>query len=90
MPTSSQSQILSVVDYQLLQQQQASGQNTTIKPSVRISVNQTSVNESKRHQQKEDRRSSNEDNNYQNNHLAPPSNRMDRRRSSDKSIDSKI
>ncbi len=61
MPTSSQSQILSVVDYQLLQQhqQQPSGQDgTTTKPLNRISVNQTSVIETKRRSSKDDWRPS--------------------------------
>ena len=88
MPTSSQSQILSVVDYQLLQeqqQQQTTGQNAPAKPPVRISVNQTSVSESKRHYPKDDRRSSTEDD-----HFASRSHTADRRRSSDKTNDSKI
>jgi hypothetical protein len=90
MPTSSQSQILSVVDYQLLQQQQASGQNGTTKPSLRISVNQTPINESKRRQQKGDRRASIENKTDEDNHSPPPSNVSNRRQSSDKNNDSKI
>ncbi len=44
MPTSSQSKILSVVDYQLLQQQQTNGQEgVTAKPSSQIQTNQTPV-----------------------------------------------
>lgn len=72
MPTSSQSQILSVVDYQLLQQQN-NGQTNTTKAPIRISVNPTAINESKR-------RYSND------NH---PTYANDRRRSSDKTNDRK-
>jgi len=90
MPTSSQSQILSVVDYQLLQQQQASGQNTTTKPPVQILVNQTTDNGSKRRHQKDDRRTSIENKNGEDNHLPLPPNATDRRRSTDKNNDSKI
>jgi hypothetical protein len=90
MPTSSQSQILSVVDYQLLQQ--ASGQNGTTKPPLRISVNQTSINESKRRHQNGDRRRSIENKTDEDNHSPPPppSNVFNRRQSSDKNNDSKI
>ncbi len=79
MPTSSQSQILSVVDYQLLQQQQSSGQNVPTKSSVRIPVNQTSV-----------RRALIENKNDVDNHFPPPSYVTNRRRSSDKTNESKF
>ncbi|CAF1242987.1 unnamed protein product [Adineta steineri] len=83
MPTSSQSQILSVVDSQLLhqqqqqqpqQQQKATGHSRTTKSPVRISVNQNPGNESKRRYSKDD-------------HSPPPPNIINRRRSSDKPTD---
>lgn len=85
MPTSSQSQILSVVDYQLIQQQQqqTNNQPPTTRPPVRISVNQISVNDSKRRQSIENK-------NDVDNHFPPPVNVTNRRRSSDKTSDSKI
>ena len=91
MPTSSQSQILSVVDHQLLQQQQANGQEgISIKPSSRITINQTSVIETKRRQSRDDRRLSigrkDDDEKYS---PPPSSNQMTRRRSSAKTTDGK-
>jgi hypothetical protein len=50
MPTSSQSKILSVVDYQLLQQSQQQStdhEGITIKQSSQVLVNQTSVRRSR-------------------------------------------
>jgi hypothetical protein len=86
MPTSSQSQILSVVDYQLLQQQ-ASGQNAQTKPPVRISVNQTQAIETIRRLSKDERRPSID----RKNGTSPTFPRVtDRRRSSDKTAESKI
>ncbi len=90
MPTSSQSQILSVVDYQLLQQQQTSGQNVTTKPPVRIPVNQPAVNDSIRRQQKDERRTSIDSKKHENEHSSPLPRVNTRRRSSDKNIDSKL
>ncbi len=90
MPTSSQSQILSVVDYQLLQQQQPSGQNVTTKPPVRIPVNQPAVNDSIRRQQKDDRRTSIDSKKHENERSSPLPRVNTRRRSSDKNIDSKL
>ena len=88
MPTSSQSQILSVVDYQLLQQQ-AAGQNVPTKPPVRISVNQTQTIETVRRLSKDERRSSVDRKNGTN--PSPTLPRVtDRRRSSDKTVESKI
>lgn len=85
MPTSSQSQILSVVDYQLLQQQ-PNGQPTTTKPT-----NQISVADAKRRPSKDDRRTSIDK--KKENDRSPPSssvNATDRRRSLDKANDSKV
>ncbi len=90
MPTSSQSQILSVVDYQSLQQQQTSGQNVTTKPPVRIPVNQPAVNDSIRRQQKDERRTSIDSKKHENEHSSPLPRVNTRRRSSDKNIDSKL
>jgi hypothetical protein len=90
MPTSSQSQILSVVDYQSIQQQ-ASGQNaTTTKPPVRISVNQTQVTDTIRRHSKDYERRLSIDKKNGNDH--PPSlpRVTERRRSSDKTVESKI
>ena len=83
MPTSSQSQILSVVDYQLLQQQ-PNGQTT--KPT-----NQISAADAKRRPQRDDRRTSIDKKN-ENDRSPPPSsvNATDRRRSLDKANDSKV
>lgn len=72
MPTASQSQILSVVDYQLLQQN--NGQTNTTKPPVRISVNPTAISESKRR-------------NSSDNHLTSSTSGNNRRRSTDKTND---
>jgi hypothetical protein len=92
MPTSSQSQILSVVDHQILQQQQASGQDGITKPSIRISLNQTPVNESRRYQHTKDRYSStgNRYDDDDDNQSPPPHNATARRRSSGKINDGKI
>jgi hypothetical protein len=77
MPTSSQSQILSVVDYQLIQQQQqASGQDGTIKPLVHISIHQTPRRLSKDNHRKK------EDDDDDDNQSPPPPNLTNRRRSS--------
>lgn len=85
MPTSSQSQILSVVDYQLLQQQ-PNGQNNTTKPR-----NETSIGDGKRHPPKDERRTS-IDKKKENDRSPPASsvNASDRRRSLDKANDSKV
>jgi len=81
MPTSSQSQILSVVDYQSLQQQQASGQDgTTAKLSSGISVNQTSTIGRRRSQSKDERRPSI----GRIDESAPPANLLSYRRNSTK------
>ncbi|CAF2927069.1 unnamed protein product [Rotaria sp. Silwood2] len=95
MPTSSQSQILSVVDYQLLQQQAqqqqqqqtASGQDITTKLSGFNYVNQTSIIETKRRLSKDDRRPSFGKKDNDNNQSPPPPNISARRRSSAKIID---
>ncbi|UJR33819.1 hypothetical protein I4U23_021243 [Adineta vaga] len=88
MPTSSQSQILSVVDGQLLQQQQKpSGQNRTNKSPVRASANQTGVSEARRRSVKEDRRPSIGNRYNDEDHSPPPSNVINRRQSSDKPND---
>jgi hypothetical protein len=77
MPTSSQSQILSVVDYQLIQQQQqANIQDGTINPPVHISIHQTPRRLSKDNQRKKD--------NDDDNQSPPPSNLTTHRRSSGK------
>jgi len=91
MPTSSQSQILSVVDYQALQQQQqqqqqASGQDgTTAKLSSRISVDQTPTIETKRRQSKDDHRPST----GKKDESPPPASLLPYRRSSTKINDGK-
>jgi hypothetical protein len=98
MPTSSQSQILSVVDYQLLhqqqqQQQQTAGQDGTTKLPVRISVNQTSVSTSKRRHQNQDHHPSVENKNDDDDNddqSPPPPSSTARRRSSGKLTDGKI
>ena len=85
MPTSSQSQILSVVDYQLLQQQQQQQSNgQTTKSTARTTANQPSTIDSKRR--------SSIDKKNENNHSLPSSSAYvtDRRRSLDKANDSKI
>ncbi|CAF3678522.1 unnamed protein product [Rotaria sp. Silwood1] len=92
MPTSSQSQILSVVDYQLLQQQAqqqqtASGQDVTTKPSGFNLINQTSIIETKRRHSKDDRRPSFGKKDNDDNQSPPPPNINIRRRSSAKITD---
>ncbi|CAF1078610.1 unnamed protein product [Adineta ricciae] len=90
MPTSSQSQILSVVDGQLLQhqqQQKASGQTRTNKSPVRALANQTGVSELRRRSIKEDRRPSISQRYNDEDHSPPPPNVINRRRSSDKPTD---
>lgn len=92
MPTSSQSQILSVVDGQLLQhqqQQKAGGQVRTNKSPVRASTNQTGVSELRRRSIKEDRRPSISQRYNDEDHSPPPPNVINRRRSSDKPNDGK-
>lgn len=99
MPTSSQSRILSVVDYQLHQKQQNHREEThldlpdgpTLKPIVRISINRTSVSPPKRRPVREERRLSFEQ------RIAgkglspsPPPNITARRRSSGKLSDGKL
>ena len=89
MPTSSQSKILSVVDYQLLQQQQASGQDGTTKSSDGLTVSQTAVSELRRRHSKDNRRPSlgkKDDDNQS----PPPPNLTARRRSSGKINDGNI
>lgn len=95
MPTSSQSQILSVVDYQLLHQQQQQQQPTiaqdgvTVKPAIRISVNQTPLLEARRRLSKDERRPS-IGKKFDNEKLSPSSqNLLVRRRSSLKLADGK-
>ncbi|CAF1073691.1 unnamed protein product [Adineta ricciae] len=93
MPTSSQSQILSVVDGQLLQnqqQQKASGQTRTNKSPVRALVNQTGVSELRRRSIKEERRPSISQRYNDEDHSPPPPNVINRRRSSDKPTDVKL
>ncbi|CAF3473703.1 unnamed protein product [Rotaria sordida] len=86
MPTSSQSKILSVIDYQLIQQQ-ATGQDEITKPTVHITSSKISGNESKRRSQKDDPRSSIENKNNEDNHSPSPTNITDRRLSSSKNTD---
>lgn len=54
MPTSSQSKILSVVDYQLLQQQQTNEHGVTTKSSYPRSISQATPNESQWRQSNDD------------------------------------
>jgi hypothetical protein len=90
MPTSSQSQILSVVDHQLLQQQQGTGQDGIItKSSNRIPINQISGIEIKRRQSKDDRRLSIGRQDDDEKFSPPNSNQINRRQSSSKTIDGK-
>jgi hypothetical protein len=90
MPTSSQSQILSVVDYQLLHQQQANGQDGTTKLPARITVNQISTNESKRQHRNEDHRTIAQNKNGRDHHSPSSPSPDDRRRNSGKTADGKI
>lgn len=93
MPTSSQSKILSAVDYQLLQQQHqqsSSGQDTTAKDFSINSVNPAPVIESKRRLSKDDRRSSIGRKDDDDNMLLTPLSRSARRRSSEKIGDGKM
>lgn len=88
MPTSSQSKILSVVDYQLVQQQ-GTGVDELTKPTVHAPSSKTSGTESKRRHQ-DDRRRSIENKSGDDNHSPPPSHLSTRRLSSSKNNDSKI
>jgi hypothetical protein len=90
MPTSSQSQILSVVDYQLLSQQHAGGQDGTTKQPARISLHQASINDQKRQHRNEDHRSTMQNKNGGDNRSPSPPNVNDRRRSSGKINDGKF
>ena len=91
MPTSSQSQILSVVDYQLLhQQQQANGQDGTTKLPARITVNQIPTNESRRQHRNEDNRPVAQNKNGRDHHSPSSPTPDDRRRNSGKIGDGKI
>ncbi|CAF2468341.1 unnamed protein product [Rotaria sp. Silwood2] len=86
MPTSSQSKILSVIDYQL-GQQQATGQDEVTKPTVHSSGSKIPGNESKRRSHKDDRRASIENKNDEDNHSPSPPNITDRRLSFSKNTD---
>ncbi|CAF4574468.1 unnamed protein product [Rotaria sp. Silwood1] len=86
MPTSSQSKILSVIDYQL-GQQQATGQDEVTKPTARNSGSKITGHESNRRSHKDDRRSSIENKNDEDNHSPSPTNITDQRLSSSKSTD---
>ena len=94
MPTSSQSRILSVVDYQLLRKQQNSDvHDGQTKPNDRTQVHQSSAILSKRRPYRDDRRSSSESKNNERNRIPsppPPSSIIDQRRHSDKSNDGKL
>src|SRR5580698_7521227 len=87
MPTSSQSQILSAVDYQLVQQQQATGQDgTTINPTGPIWVNQTTVTETRRRRSKDERRPSTGRKDDDERYISPRPNLTGRRRSSNEDV----
>ncbi|CAF1061835.1 unnamed protein product [Rotaria sordida] len=98
MPTSSQSQILSVVDYQLLQQQAqqqqqqqqqqiANSQDATTKLAGLNYVNQPSLIEIRRRSSRDERRPSTGKKDNDGNQSPPPPNITVRRRSSAKIID---
>jgi hypothetical protein len=94
MPTSSQSRILSVVDYQLLRKQPNSDvQDGQTKASGRAPVQPSSSILSKRRPYRDDRRSSIESKNNERNRIPsppPPSSIIEQRQNSDKSTDSKL
>ena len=94
MPTSSQSRILSVVDYQLLRkQQQSDTYDGPAKPSVRVPVHQSPAILSRRRAYKEDRGSSVESRNNERNRTPsppPPSSILEERPNSEKSSDGEL
>ncbi|CAF1603823.1 unnamed protein product [Rotaria magnacalcarata] len=88
MPTSSQSKILSVIDYQLVQKQ-PNGQDEVSKLNVHSSANKNSLNETKRRHSKDERRASIENKNGESNRATSPFNSNARRLSSSKNNDGK-
>ncbi|CAF4554105.1 unnamed protein product, partial [Rotaria magnacalcarata] len=86
MPTSSQSKILSVIDYQLVQKQ-PNGQDEVSKLNVHSSANKNSLNETKRRHSKDERRASIENKNGESNRATSPFNSNARRLSSSKNND---
>lgn len=94
MPTSSQSRILSVVDYQLHRKQQNSDvHDGQAKPKDRTPGHQSSAILSKRRPYRDDRRSSIDSKNNERNRVPsppPPSSIVDQRRHSDKSNDGRL
>lgn len=89
MPTSSQSKILSVIDYQLVQQQ-PNGQDGIAKPTVYNASTRVPRNEPKRRAQKDDYSILNENKNGEDNRSPSPLNINSRRTSIAKSSDGKF